>query len=126
MNAPPIAEALAPCSTKVILEEDRVFRPLPEIVTEANVGPREYEEAMRKGEEDFVGFWEEAAEELEWYKKWDKVLDDSNPPFYKWFVGAKCNIVHNALDRHVHTFRKNKVAIIWQGEPLKDIKKLTY
>ncbi len=112
--------------TDVVLEEDRVFRPLPEIVIEANVTPLEYEEAIRKGEEDFVSFWEEAAEELEWYKKWDKVLDDSDPPFYKWFVGGKCNIVHNALDRHVHTFRKNKVAIIWQGEPLKDIKKLTY
>ncbi len=112
--------------TEVVLEEDRVVRPLPETVTEANVSPIDYERALRKGQENFVGFWEEAAEELEWYKKWDQVLDDSNAPFYKWFVGAKCNIVHNALDRHVQSVRKNKVAIIWQGEPLKDIKKLTY
>ncbi|MCD6319246.1 MAG: acetate--CoA ligase [Candidatus Desulfofervidaceae bacterium] len=113
-------------TTEVILGEERVFRPLPETVVEANVSPIEYEEAMRKGQEDFVSFWEEAAKELEWYKPWDKVLDESDAPFYKWFVGAQCNIVHNALDRHVKSFRKNKVAIIWQGEPLKDIKKLTY
>jgi acetyl-CoA synthetase len=45
------------------------------------------------------------------------VLDDSNPPFFKWFVGGKTNIVHNALDRHLKTFRKNKLALIWEGEP---------
>lgn len=113
-------------TTEVVLEEERVFRPLPETVVEANVSPIEYEEAIRRGEEDFISFWEEAAKELVWYKPWDKVLDESDAPFYKWFVGAQCNIVHNALDRHVKSFRKNKVAIIWQGEPLKDIKKLTY
>jgi len=113
-------------TTEVILAEERVFRPLPETVVEANVSPIKYEEAIRQGQEDFISFWEEAAKELEWYKPWDQVLDESNAPFYKWFIGAQCNIVHNALDRHVRSFRKNKVAIIWQGEPLRDIKKLTY
>jgi acetyl-CoA synthetase len=61
-------------------------------------------------------FWAERAEELEWHRKWDKVLDDSNKPFFKWFVGGRFNIVHNALDRHMSTWRKNKVAYIWQGE----------
>ena len=62
-------------------------------------------------------FWAERAEELEWYQKWDQVLDDSQAPFYKWFAGGKTNIVHNALDRHMKTWRKNKLALIWEGEP---------
>ena len=54
--------------------------------------------------------------ELKWFKKWTKVLDDSGKPFYKWFVGAKTNIVHNALDRHLTTPTRNKLALIWEGE----------
>jgi acetyl-CoA synthetase len=61
-------------------------------------------------------FWAERAEELGWYQKWHTVLDDTRKPFYKWFVGGKTNIVHNAIDRHLHTYRKNKLAFIWQGE----------
>ena len=113
-------------ATEVLVEEQRVFRPLPETVVEANITPSEYRKAIEEGERNFVEFWEKAAEELEWFEKWDKVLDDSNPPFYKWFVGAKCNIVYNALDRHIKTFRKNKIAIIWRGEPVGEYRKLTY
>jgi acetyl-CoA synthetase len=113
-------------TTEALLGEQRVFRPLPEVVVEANVSPKKYQEVLEKGRTDLEGFWEEAAEELEWFKKWKKVLDESNAPFYKWFLGAKCNIVHNAVDRHIKTFRKNKVAIIWQGEPVEQKKKLTY
>lgn len=113
-------------TTEALMEEQRIFRPLPELAVEANVSPKEYQEALEKGERNFVSFWEKAAEELEWFKKWDKVLDESNAPFYQWFIGAKCNIVHNALDRHIKTFRKNKVAIIWQGEPQDEYRKLTY
>ncbi len=113
-------------ATEALLEEQRVFRPLPEVVVEANVSPKEYQEAIEKGLTDLEGFWEEAAEELDWFKKWDKVLDESNAPFYKWFTGAKCNITYNAVDRHIKTHRKNKVAIIWQGEPPNEKKKLTY
>ena len=65
---------------------------------------------------DPVGFWEAEANELEWYQPWEKVLDDSEAPFYKWFTGAKTNIVHNAIDRHVHGPYKNKLALIWVGE----------
>ena len=65
---------------------------------------------------DPVGFWEAEANELEWYQPWEKVLDDSQAPFYKWFTGAKTNIVHNAIDRHVHGPYKNKLALIWVGE----------
>ena len=95
--------------------EGEVFFPSPEVVANANV--QEYEALYKYSIEDPQGFWGERAGELEWYQKWDKVLDDSNHPFYKWFVGGKTNIVHNALDRHLKTYRKNKLALIWEGEP---------
>jgi acetyl-CoA synthetase len=95
--------------------DQEFYFPSPDVVEAAHV--KEYEALYRRSLEDPQGFWAERAEELEWYQKWDKVLDDSNPPFYKWFVGGKTNIVHNALDRHMHTYRKNKLALIWEGEP---------
>jgi acetyl-CoA synthetase len=69
-----------------------------------------------QAQKDIQAFWAAEAGELEWFKKWDKVLDDSNKPFYKWYVGGKVNIVHNAIDRHLKTFRKNKLALIWESE----------
>jgi acetyl-CoA synthetase len=77
----------------------------------------DYEKVYKQALKDPQAFWAEQAETLEWYKKWDKVLDESNAPFYQWFVGGKTNIILNALDRHVKTFRKNKLALIWEGEP---------
>ena len=62
-------------------------------------------------------FWSEQADHLSWFKKWDKVLDPSDQPFYKWFVGGKINIIHNAIDRHLKTWHRNKLALIWEGEP---------
>ncbi len=61
----------------------------------------DYEAVYAQAEADPAAFWADRAEELDWYQKWDQVLDDSQAPFFKWFVGAKTNIVHNALDRHV-------------------------
>jgi len=91
------------------------FSPSSEVVARAHI--KDWEETARKADKDFVGFWEEQARELvEWHTPWTKVLDDSNKPFYKWFVGATTNIVHNALDRHQKTYRKNKLALIWEGE----------
>jgi len=95
--------------------EGEVYFPAPEIVEQANV--QEYEKLYKHSIEDPEEFWAERAEELEWYQKWDKVLDESDAPFFKWFVGGKTNIVHNALDRHMKTWRKNKLALIWEGEP---------
>jgi len=95
--------------------EGEVYFPSPEIAQNANV--KEYDALYQRSLDDPEGFWAERAEELEWYKKWDKVLDDSNAPFFKWFVGAQTNIVHNALDRHLKTYRRNKLALIWEGEP---------
>jgi acetyl-CoA synthetase len=65
---------------------------------------------------DLTGFWAEQAEEFQWFQKWDTVLDDKQKPFYKWFVNAKTNIAYNCLDRHVATWRRNKLALIWEGE----------
>ena len=95
--------------------DGETFYPAPEIVAQANVP--EYDELYKLSIENPELFWAECAEELEWYQKWDRVLDDSQAPFYKWFVGGKTNIVHNALDRHMKTWRKNKLALIWEGEP---------
>ena len=95
--------------------EEELYYPPPGVVSQANV--QEYDELYEYSLRDPESFWAERAEELEWYQKWDKVLDDSNAPFYKWFVGGKTNIVHNALDRHLKTYRKNKLALIWEGEP---------
>ncbi len=112
-------------NTEALLDEERIFRPLPEMVNEANLKVNEYNEAVRQASEDLEGYWEKAAEELEWFKKWNKVLDRSDAPFFKWFTDAKCNIAHNALDRHINTPLKNKVAIIWEGED-GTTKKITY
>ncbi|HKK33291.1 MAG TPA: acetate--CoA ligase [Desulfomicrobiaceae bacterium] len=108
-----------------LLQEERVFRPLPQQVIEANVNPQEYDAAVKQADYDYLSYWEEAARELDWFRKWNTVLDESNPPFYKWFTGAKCNIVYNALDRHITTANKNKLALIWEGEA-GDSKKFTY
>jgi len=103
-------------TTEALLVEDRIFRPLPQLVVDANLNPNEYEQAVSKGRHDLEGFWEEAAEDLHWFKKWDTVLDRSDAPFFKWFSGGKTNIAYNALDRHIDTHRKNKVAIIHEKE----------
>ena len=66
---------------------------------------------------DRLAFWEECADTLQWYRRWDHVLDDSDAPFYRWFTGAQTNITLNALDRHIHSARRNKIAFIWEGEP---------
>jgi acetyl-CoA synthetase len=66
---------------------------------------------------NYKQFWAGVASELEWFRPWERVLDDSNPPFYKWFTGGQLNASYLCLDRHVRTWRRNKVAIIWEGEP---------
>ncbi len=101
-----------------------VYYPTPEIVQSAHIPNFEkvHEEAMK----DLAGFWGRiAAEQFEWYKPWNQVLDDSNAPFYKWFVGGKVNLVHNALDRHMRTAVRNRAALIFEGEP-GDVRTYTY
>ena len=82
--------------------------------TQANAP--DYDAVYDLARQDPQAFWAERAESLSWYRKWDQVLDDSDKPFYKWFVGGKTNMALNALDRHVTTGRRNKLAIIWEGE----------
>jgi len=109
-----------------MLDERRVFPPPKEFSEKAYIkSMEEYKELYKKAEEDLEGFWAEQAEIIHWFKKWDKVLD-WNPPFAKWFVGGKTNIAYNCLDRHLENGRADKVAIIWEGEPVGDSKKYTY
>ena len=77
---------------------------------------KDWDATAERARQDPLGFWEQEANELEWFQKWDKVLDDSNKPFFKWFTGAKVNIVHNCIDRHLKTYHKNKLALIWESE----------
>lgn len=80
-----------------------------------------------KANKDYVSFWDEIAKnEVEWFAPYNKVLEEADAPFYKWFVGGKINISYNCLDRHVISRRKNKAAIIWQGEPEGDRRVITY
>jgi acetyl-CoA synthetase len=104
-----------------LLEEERTFPPPQEFKKNANINdPKIYEIAARDPE----AFWAKAAEELDWFKKWEKVLE-WDPPWAKWFVGGKLNASYNCIDRHLKTWRRNKAAIIFEGEP-GDERVLTY
>ncbi|MDJ0948912.1 MAG: propionyl-CoA synthetase [Alphaproteobacteria bacterium] len=85
-----------------------------------------YHEVFERSISDPEGFWGEAAEAVHWYKKWDKVLDDSNKPFYRWFVGAECNTCYNALDLHVENGRGDQPALIYDSPVTDTIKTFTY
>ncbi|MEI2691666.1 MAG: acetate--CoA ligase [Anaerolineae bacterium] len=98
----------------IIASEHEVYYPSPEVVARTQI--KNTDELYARALQDPQGFWAEQASRLEWYRPWDQVLDESNPPFYQWFVGGQTNIVLNALDRHVKTWRKNKLALIWEGE----------
>ena len=96
-----------------LLKEDRYFPPPPEFAKLANIqDPDIYE----KAEADFEGFWANWAEELSWFRKWEQVLK-WEPPFAQWFTGGKINVSYNCLDRHLDGPRRNKAALIWEGEP---------
>jgi acetyl-CoA synthetase len=95
------------------LLEQETFDPPADFVEKALLtDPKIYEEAAA----DPVGWWEKQAEDLHWFEKWDKALDDSNPPFYKWFTGGTLNASYNCLDRHVEAGKGDKVAFHWRGE----------
>lgn len=90
-----------------------VYYPAKEILEYSNAKCESLYEFASKNP---LGFWENEAKNLYWHKPWNKVLDDSNKPFYKWFVGAETNIAYNCLDVHTKTARRNKLALIWEGE----------
>ena len=102
--------------------EERRFEPPAEFAEHANLTAEAYERAGA----DRLAFWAEQAERLDWGKRWDQVLDWSNPPFAKWFVGATLNASVNCLDRHVDAGRGDRVAFHWIGEPDGDTRAITY
>ena len=108
-----------------ILHESRMFNPPKEFAERAHIKSlAEYERICSEAAADPEGFWAEQAHDIHWFRKWDKVLDWKEP-FAKWFVGGKLNISYNCLDRHLASWRKNKAAIIWEGEP-GEVRTLTY
>ncbi len=106
---------------EALLHEERHYQPPEEFVREANWNdPVVYEKARHDPE----GFWAEMAAQLEWYSPWSRVLE-WEPPAARWFLGGKLNVCHNCVDRHLGTWRKNRAAIVWEGEP-GDGRVLTY
>jgi acetyl-CoA synthetase len=108
-----------------ILHESRMFQPPGEFAAKAHVKSfEEYERLYAEAAADPEAFWAKQAEEIHWFRKWDKVLE-WNEPFAKWFVGGELNISYNCLDRHLEMGRSEKTAIIWEGEP-GESRRLTY
>ena len=99
------------------MEQNEIFAPPAEFSKSASTkSMQEYEKMYQAALEHPENFWAEQAKALHWFAPWTKVLDWSNPPFAKWFVGAKTNLSYNCLDRHLSTWRRTKAAIIWEGE----------
>ncbi|CCI15241.1 Acetyl-coenzyme A synthetase (Acetate--CoA ligase) (Acyl-activating enzyme) [Microcystis aeruginosa PCC 9807] len=109
-----------------VLQENRLFPPSAEFSQNATIKSlEEYQQLYAKAKADPQAFWAQLAEkELHWFEKWSEVLD-WQPPFAKWFVNGKINICYNCIDRHLTTWRRNKAAIIWEGEP-GDSRTITY
>ena len=100
-----------------VLNEARVFPPPPQFVATAHVkGMAEFQRIADRARTDHDGYWTDMAQSIHWFKKWDQLLDWSNPPFAKWYVGGRTNVSYNCLDRHLQT-RGAKRAIVWEGEP---------
>jgi acetyl-CoA synthetase len=108
-----------------VLTEQRVFQPSEEFRSKAHIRSQaEYERLYKEAAEHPAEFWAKIARDLHWFKPWDRVLE-WNLPFAQWFIGGQLNLSYNCLDRHVSTWRKNKAAILWEGEP-GDSRALTY
>ena len=116
---------MATSDIESVLKERRVFPPDPAFAVAAHVkSPEEYERIYGQSVDEPEAFWAGVARELDWFTPWQRVLE-WNPPDAKWFVGGTLNISYNCLDRHLVTWRRNKAAIIWEGEP-GDRRVLTY
>jgi acetyl-CoA synthetase len=111
-----------------MMDEKRTFAPSADFVSKAHVTSREQYEAMYKQSiENPEAFWGEIASQLHWFKKWDKINEETfSEGQVKWFINGKTNVCYNCLDRHIGTPRENKVALLWQGEPEDDVKQYTY
>ena len=108
-----------------VLQETRSFPPSADFAKQANISTEaQYQQMWNKAKTDPAGFWGDLANNLHWFRKWDHVLQGAMPDT-KWFTGGKINASYNCIDRHLTTWRKNKAAIIWEGEP-GDTRVLTY
>ncbi|MEK7679847.1 MAG: AMP-binding protein, partial [Deltaproteobacteria bacterium] len=105
-------------SIEVLLHESRVFPPTPEMKANAHIkGMEEYELLYDESIRDPDGFWDRMAGILDWSRKWDKVCEwDFKEPRVKWYINGKLNASYNCIDRHLGTWRRNKAAIIWEGD----------
>ena len=120
-----MAEVINQTNIDSILDEQRKFECPAEFAQKAHLKSlAEYEALYKESVEEPERFWGRAAEELHWFRKWDKVLEWKSP-WAKWFVGGQINLSYNCLDRHVQTARKNKAALIWESEP-GDVRTYTY
>jgi acetyl-CoA synthetase len=110
-----------------MMGEKRSFKPPKEFTDSAYIKSMdEYQKLYQRSLDDPEGFWGEMAEQLDWFKKWDKVVEaDFSEGKHQWFIGGKLNVSYNCLDRHVSTWRKNKAALIWEGD-IGDTKVMTY
>ena len=110
-----------------MMGESQVFNPPEELRRKAYIKSiDEYRQIYQRSISDMEGFWAEMAEQIDWYKKWDKVLvENFKEGKHEWFVGGKLNVCYNCLDRHLGTWRKNKAALIWEGD-IGDSRILTY
>ena len=116
---------MAEAHIESLLKEQRIFPPSPEFSKHAHIHSLEvYDSITKRAAEDPEGYWAEIAAELHWFEPWKKVLEWDSP-FAKWFVGGKTNIAFNCIDRHLSSATKNKVAILWEGEP-GDVRALSY
>src|SRR4051794_6117473 len=97
---------------EALLDQER-FDPPAEFCKNALITD---ESIFEKANTDYEGFWAEQADALHWDQKWDTVVDESDPPFYKWFVGGKLNVSYNCVDRHVEAGNGDRVAFHWHGE----------
>ena len=124
MSSIPVS-SLASQDLDSTLRETRVFPPPPEFSARAHIKSLgEYESLYQESIENPEKFWAGAAKELHWFKSWEKVLE-WNLPWAKWFVGGKLNLSFNCLDRHLSGPRRDKTALIWEGEP-GEVRRLTY
>ncbi len=111
-----------------MMAEERVFPPPEEFSEKAHVKSfEEYQKLYDRSLADPEGFWAERAEQIDWFAKWDKVLvEDFANAKHEWFVGGKLNASYNCIDRHLTTWRKNKAALVWEGEPVDERRTYTY
>jgi len=110
-----------------VLTETRTFPPPASFADNAAIASWEqYQNLYQESIEEPEKFWARVAENLHWFKKWDRVLNWDNPPFVRWFEGGKTNLCYNCVDKHLSTWRRNKAAILWEGEPEEDSRVLTY